>query len=84
MFVGGLFFYSIIKLQQIAEMRYFGACQRPVGARFQRSQIEEADSDALKLFHQPAEVLKHDADLVLPAFHQLHLVPGIDAFADQF
>ena len=52
-------------------------------SRLQRSQLERADAHALEFFHQLAEVLEHQADLVLAPFGQLDLVPGVGGVADQ-
>ena len=46
-------------------------------AGFQSGKLEKADLHAAELLHQHAEVLEHQADLVLPALDQLDFVPGV-------
>lgn len=43
----------------------------------ERGELEEGNADALQFFHQKAEVLEHHADLVLAAFGELDLIPGV-------
>ena len=45
--------------------------------------VQRADAHAPQFLHQMAEMLEHDADLLVAAFDQLDFVPGIVAAADQ-
>src|SRR5512140_2675936 len=44
---------------------------------WQPPQFQKTDLGALQFLHQPAEVLDHDAHLILPSLDQPHLVPRI-------
>src|SRR5579875_278540 len=78
-----LFFYSIIKMQQAAKMRDFCVGKCSIRARLQCAEIQKSDLYPLQLLHQPAEVFKHDSDLILTAFDELYFVPWVDALANK-
>lgn len=59
-------------------------CECSVGTGLHIAQVQKADLHALQLFNQMVEMLKHDTNLVLPAFNQADFVPGVVAFANEF
>ena len=46
-------------------------------------ELQETDFHAAQLLHQPPEVLEHFPDLILAAFRDFYLIPGIGARFDQ-
>lgn len=72
-----------LHLHELAEASDFGVGKSAIRPRLEDSKVERADLDALQLFDQMVEVLEHDADLVLTAFNEAHLVPGVIAFFDE-
>ena len=58
-------------------------CECSVGTGLHIAQVQKADLHALQLFNQMVEMLKHDTNLVLPAFHQANFIPRVYRFLDQ-
>src|SRR5580692_11428119 len=54
---------------------FFGRQYAPAPGR--KIQLEESDLHAAQLFHQPAEMFEHHADLILPALRDFYFIPGI-------
>ncbi len=46
-------------------------------AGLEGGEFEKADADALQFFDEETEVFEHHADLVLAAFGELDLIPGV-------
>src|SRR5690242_2200664 len=73
----------LFHLQDLTEPSHFLTSQRSIRARLQSGQFQEADPGTLQLLDKKAEVLEHDADLVLTAFGDRHLIPRVFSGSNQ-
>src|SRR5215469_12494693 len=72
---------AIFDLENFLKLRDLSRCERTISPR-RDVQFQKCNLDAPELLHQFAEMLEHDSDLVLPAFGDLHFIPGIAARLD--
>jgi hypothetical protein len=68
---------------QLLEVFDLFGIQIPPHPRWQSAQGEVSDLHPPQFFHQPVKVREHDADLVLAALRQAHLIPGVFRFPNQ-
>src|ERR1700722_15862117 len=76
--ISAMFDMFDIEFQHLAEPLDLLRGQRTMLAR-RHIQLQESDLHAAQLLDQSAEMLEHHADLILPSFSELHLIPGIRA-----
>src|SRR5581483_7690764 len=77
-------FIGTVHFQQAAKALDLVRFEAAELARLQRPQLEEADAYALQLLHQTIEMFEHEANLVLPPFNQVNLIPWTAALLDVF
>jgi hypothetical protein len=76
--------FCSVHLQHAPESLHLFAGQRSISPALQSFQIKKSDLDAPQLFHEKAEMLEHDSDLILAAFSDGHLVPGVHCRSHHF
>src|SRR5436309_1588279 len=76
--ISGMFgIRSLVHFQKLSEAIDLARGEKSQFAALQGFQFQKTDLHPPELFDQPPEVLEHDANLVLPAFHKPDFIPGI-------
>src|SRR4051794_13552512 len=66
-----------LHFKQLSEAVDFFGGQVAEFPALQSAEFEKADLHPLEFFYEPAEILEHDADLILAALVDLYLVPRV-------
>ena len=75
--------FGLAPPDQLPELFDFVRLQVPPHARRQPAEGQKSDLYAPQLFHQAMEMLEHDTNLVLAAFHQPDFVPRVVGLLDE-